>query len=78
LIVGEDIFFYSVFILLNDVVTRGDDGLGATIIFFEQDGGRVRKMIFKLQDIFNIRATPRINILIDVPDYTDIVCVTGE
>ncbi len=77
-IVSEQVLVYALGIFFDDGVGGLDDGFRRAIVFFKLDNDGIRIILFKVQDVNNIRTTPRINILVTVANYANIPRAFGQ
>ena len=65
-------------VVSNDRRGRCQNVRGRAVILLQLDHLRAGKVLLKTQDIFHLRAAPRVDRLVIIPDHTDILARLGE
>ena len=55
-----------------------EDGFGASIVFFEPEYARTWEIFFKVEDVANVGATPRVNTLVFITHNENITSVAAK
>src|SRR5476651_246946 len=77
-ILGPQSLFFALEIVFDNAAGDIEDVLGRAIVLFEADNFRRWKMLFKLEDVLDVRAPPPVYRLIGVADNTDILLPLGQ
>ena len=77
-IVGPEALVLALPVAGDDVVGGVEDGLGGAVVLLKEDGPGAGEVLFEAEDVADVGVTPRIDGLVGVADYADVVVLAGQ
>ena len=74
-VLSPEVFAFPANVMLNDLISGIEDGLGRTVVLFQPDDGRIAELVLKRKDVFNRRAAEFINTLVIIANDTKILAL---
>src|SRR6058998_1985068 len=72
-VLGPEGFFFALNVVLDETAGEVEDVLRRTVVLFESNDLRRRKMLLKLQNVRDVGAAPAVNRLVRIAYDTDVL-----
>ena len=67
-----EVFHAAARVIFNEPVGRGENGIRAAVVLLEANDLRIRKMLFKLEDVRDLGSAPAVDALVVIAHHTHI------